>query len=344
MNMVSTLILTEALNSLKLPGLHKNLFSSQDWLEVLQKTYGLKLFVKYIKHGGKINSYIIYSVVTNFLEWKICICSYCDYFDCHVESLEDWRLFFKSLQKDYPGYRIAVRNLDDEIIRKSPDFEVLSTERFHMLDVREPLEVIWKRTDDSFRSAVKQGQKKGVVAKRCEKKELKKFFELHFSLRKNKYRLFAQPYKFFDMIWQQYIDKDQGALIGVYSPDGKFIGANMYLICGNKLYYKFNTSSRDSLKFRPNNVLFWEGIKFAKERNLEYIDLGSSGCHQSGLILFKNHTGAVMSDITHLGYAPEGYKFSEKKILKFMTKVCTLPWMPDIITKLLSNIIYHYLA
>ena len=125
---------------------------------------------------------------------------------------------------------------------------------------------------------------------------------------------------------------------------GNFIGANVYLICNDTLYYKFNTSALEAVKLRPNNLLFWEGIKFAKDRGLKFIDLGSSGFEQSGLILFKNHTGATMSDITHLGYAPTNYKFSQKRILKFMTKFFTSPRMPDVLVKLGSNIIYPYLA
>ncbi|MFA5088882.1 MAG: GNAT family N-acetyltransferase [Candidatus Omnitrophota bacterium] len=342
--MIKTANLRDVLQALPRPAADKNLFSSPDWLTVIEKTYHIRLRIKYIERHDAIASYIIYSVVKNFLEWKICICSYCDYFDCQVVNLEDWKALFHSLREDFPEYRIAIRNLRDEIVRQIPELTILSKERFHILDVREPLPEIWKRTHDSFRSAVKQAQKNGVVVKRCAKEGLRDFYQLHFKLRKNKYRLFAQPYCFFDIIWRQYVDKGQGALLGAYDADGRFIGGNMYLICGDTLYYKFNTSSRDALQLRPNNLMFWEGIKFAKERNLRYLDLGSSGCEQHGLIMFKNHAGAMMSDITHLGYAPQGYRFSQKKILKWMTRTFTEPWMPDFMTRLGSRIIYPFLA
>ena len=342
--MVKTLPLMEALKNLNLPGLERNLFSSPDWLTVLHKTYNCKIFLKYIERDERIASTIIYCVVKNFLEWKICICSYCDYFDCYIERPEDWRLFFDSLREEYPQYRIAVRNLRGETALVFSEFKILSQERFHFLDVRDPLEVIWKRTHDSFKSAVKQSQKIGVQVRKCSRPELEKFFKLHLNLRKNKYRLFPQPYRFFDYIWQQYMEKNQGGMLGAYDPNGNFIGGNIYLICGDTLYYKFNTSKLGSLKYRPNNLLFWEGIKFAKERNLNTIDLGSSGFHQEGLILFKNHTGAKCLNITHLGFTPPGYKFSQKRILKFMTRTFTMPWMPDFMLEWGSSIIYPYLA
>jgi hypothetical protein len=48
--------------------------------------------------------------------------------------------------------------------------------------------------------------------------------------------------------------------------------------------------------------------------------------------------------IHHIGYAPENYRFSRKKILKVFTKVCTSPLMPNVVARLGSNIIYPFLA
>ncbi len=342
--MVKTLPFHQALKSLALPDPDRNLFSSPDWQTVLYKMYTLKLFVKYISRDGKVVSYVVYSVVKNFLEWKICICSYCDYCDGHVDSTEDWRLIFQSLREEYPAYRIAVRNLRDDRVGKIPDLKELSREKFHILDLRGDLDTVWRRAHDSFRAAVRQSEKSGVVIKRCDKKELAKFYNLHLDVRKNKYHIFPQPFKFFDIIWAQYMEHDKGVLLGAYDNQGRFIAGNIYLICGNTLYYKFNTSLKDALKLRPNNLLFWEGVKYAKERGLEYVDMGSSDENQKGLILFKDHTGAVKQDIVHLGYHPQGYKFSKKRILKIIMKIFTRPWMPDFMVRAGSRIIYPFLA
>ena len=342
--MVKTLSFDEAVHTLSLPAVHRNLFFSPEWLFVLTKTYRLNLFVKYIEREGRIASYIIYSIVHNFLEEKICVCSYCDYFDCYVENAQDWGLFFEVLRQEYPRYRMAIRNLRDETVRQCPHFKVLSKERHHILDIRPDIEAIWKRTHDSFRSPLKQAQKNGVVVRSCGKEGLKEFYNLHLKLRKNKYRLFPQPYRFFENVWDAYIEKDRGVLLGAFDKDNRFIGGTIFLICGNTLYYKFNTSNLKALKDRPNNILLWEGIKFAKARNLEYIDMGSSGYHQGGLILFKDHTGAQSSDIIHLGFTPSDYKFSRKIILGTMTKFFTLPWMPDFMLRWGSGFIYPYLA
>lgn len=334
----------EAVSKLPLPRLEHNLFSSPSWMAVLHKTYEVELFVKYIELNNKIRSYVIYSVVRNFLEEKVCVCSYCDYCDCPVSGAGDWHLFFQSWRDDLPNYRIAIRNLRDPFVRQCKDFKFLYHEMYHVLDTSDPLELLWKHAHDSFKAAVNQARRKGVKVVRCQKSELKKFYELHLRVRKNKYRIFPQPYRFFENIWNEYMDSGRGVLLGAYDKSGRFIGGNVYLICGNTLFYKFNTSALDALDLRPNNILFWEGIVYAKERNLGALDLGSSGYEQTGLIRFKDHTGASSQLIYHLGFAPKNYVFSKKRILKFLTNNLTARWMPNAVLKWGSDIIYHNLA
>lgn len=341
---VKTLPFEEALGRLALPELDRNLFSSGDWAAIIHQTYGAQIFVKYIEQDGAVKSYIVYTVIRNFLEWKVCFLSYSDYCDCHVRDLADWKAFFQSLRQDYPEYRIAIRNLRDEVVHQLPDLKHLSTEKFHFLDLQPDLEQIWKRTHDSFKSAVKQSAKAGVTVKRCEKKDLARFYDLHLKVRKNKYKIFPQPYRFFEIIWDQMIERGDGVLLGAFSPDGEFIGGNIYLKCGDTFYYKFNTSSLSALQYRPNNLLFWEGIKYAKELDCTGLDLGSSGFEQKGLILFKEHTGAKSMEIKHLGFDPPGYRFSRKRILKLMTRTFTHPLMPEGMVRWGSSIIYPYLG
>lgn len=342
--MVKTLPLNEALTLLELPGWSDNLFSSPGWLRVIARAYHAKIFIKYIERDGRVDSYVFYSVVKNFLEWKVCVLSYCDYCDAHIASAGDWQEVFEDIKKEYPGFRIVVRSLRDEVARSSGSFKELSREYFHILDIRTDIDLIWKGLKDSFRQQARQGLKRGLVVRSCSRAELRDFFSLHVKLRKHKYGIFAQPWRFFEVIWEEFIAKDQGFVLGAFDPAGKMVGGTLFLICGNTLFYKINTSSQAALEYRSNNCLLWEGIRLAKERGLEFVDLGSSGLNQSGLVAFKDATGGKRMEIVHIGYHPEGYVFSQKRILKVYTKLFAAPWMPDGITNLGSSLIYKYLA
>jgi hypothetical protein len=345
---VRTLPALEALERLSLTGLEDNLFSSPGWIRVLVRAYRARVFVKYLERAGrpqgKIDTYVFYTEVRNFLEWKVCVLSYCDYCDAHISSPEDWRLIFGALQTEYPGYRIVIRSLRDEAARQSGCFQVLSKEYHHVLDLSPDEETLWKNLKGVFRNQVRQATKRGLTARICSSKELWDFYLLHVRLRKQKYGIFAQPFHFFQVIWEEFMAKGNGFLLGAFLPDGKMVGATLYLVCGDTLYYKINTSSRDALEYRSNNLLLWEGIRLAKERGLKFVDLGSSGLHQEGLVAFKDATNAVRREIVHIGYAPKGYRFSQKRILKFYTWLFTRPGMPLWLTRWGSQFIYPFLA
>jgi hypothetical protein len=341
---IKTLPLRQALDTLTLPGLSDNLFSSSAWLRVLDRAYQPKLFVKYIERDGQVAGYMFYSVVRNFLEWKVCALSYCDYYDAHLSSAEDWRLIVDDLKREYPGFRVVVRSLRDEHARSCGSFRELSREWFHVLDIRSDVDSVWMGLKDKFRNQVRQGGRRGLVVRACTRLELETFFSIHVRLRKFKYGIFAQPWPFFEAVWDEFIAKGNGFLLGAFDPAGKMVGGTLFLICGNTLYYKINTSSQDALEYRSNNCLLWEGIRLAKERGLEFVDLGSSGFTQDGLIAFKDATGARRMEIVHIGYHPEGYVFSQKRILKAYTRFFAARWMPDRITNWGSRWIYKFLA
>lgn len=343
---IKTMPLLEAFAQLDLPDPQRNLFSSPDWQEVIFKTYGLKQYCKYIEENGRVSSYFIYSVVNNIFEWKICVGSYCDYLDCHVSKPEHWHVFFQAICQEFSRYRIAIRNLKDESARLCQDFSELSQEKHHEIDVRDDLDVLWRHACRNFKGAYKQALVNGLEFRRCAKSDLPRFYQLHLRLRKNKHKIFPQPYRFFEIIWRQYMEQDKGVLFGAFDRVGRMVGAQIYLICGDTLYYKFSTSRLDALALRPNNLLIWEGIKFAKERGLRTIDLGSSDPSQEGLIWFKTHICSTTRENTihHIGFAPPDYKYSRKRILKVYTKLFTLPLMPDFMVKFGSNFIYPFLA
>ncbi len=341
---VKTLPALEALKRLSLPGIEGNLFSSPGWLRVLARAYGANVFIKYIERDGAVDAYVFYTVVKNFLEWKVCVLSYCDYCDAHISSVKDWQLVFEELKKEFPRFRIVVRSLRDEAARECGCFKVLSKEYYHHLDLDKDLDALWMGLKGVFRSQVRQATKRGLTARICSYKELRDFYMLHVRLRKQKYGIFAQPYNFFHVIWEEFMATDNGFLLGAFLPNGKMVGSTLYLISGDTLYYKINTSSRDALEYRSNNLLLWEGIRIAKERGLKHVDLGSSGLNQDGLVAFKDATNAKRMDIVHIGYHPEGYVFSHKRILKAYTWLFNRPWMPDAVTCWGSHLIYHFLA
>ncbi|MBF0122287.1 MAG: GNAT family N-acetyltransferase [Candidatus Omnitrophica bacterium] len=344
MTILRTILAKDAFDKLVLPDPERNLFSSPSWVRVIMRAYGVKVFVKYIERNGKIDAYVFYTVVKNFLEWKVCVLSYCDYCDAHISSVEDWQAIFNELRREYPKFRIVVRSLRDEGVRQSGCFQELSREYYHCLDIALDVDTLWKNLKGVFRNQVRQAVRKGLTVRPLFRHELYAFFMMHVRLRKRKYGIFAQPYRFFEVVWDEFVSRDKGFILGAFAPDGRLIGGTMYLVCGETLYYKINTSTLGTLEYRSNNLLLWEGIRMACERGLKFVDLGSSGLHQDGLVAFKDSTGAGRMEIVHVGHHPQGYVFSQKRILKVYTRLFNAPSVPDRVTCWGSSLIYHFLA
>jgi CelD/BcsL family acetyltransferase involved in cellulose biosynthesis len=69
------------------------------------------------------------------------------------------------------------------------------------------------------------------------------------------------------------------------------------------LTYKYGASDAHALPLRPNNLLFWEAIRWGCENGMECLDLGRTDIGQEGLRAFKLAWGAEEEELvyTHLG-------------------------------------------
>ncbi len=130
---------------------------------------------------------------------------------------------------------------------------------------------------------------------------MRQFFDMHLSIRKYKYQLLAQPYRFFEKIWQHLIQSGHGSLVTIHHGEEVISGA-IFLRWQGKCYYKFGASKREFLSLRPNDLLIWSGIEYAKASGDSYFDLGLSDWDQDGLIAFKRKFATDEKTISFLEY------------------------------------------
>ena len=109
-------------------------------------------------------------------------------------------------------------------------------------------------------------------------------------LRKSKYRLLAQPSEFFERIWQEFAP--DGRLRTLLAGVGdEVIAAALFLEWNGVLYYKFGASLPEHLQVRPNDAIYWAGIRSGVERGLRLVDWGLSDLDQPGLVGVQAQVG-----------------------------------------------------
>src|SRR5204862_531939 len=108
-----------------------------------------------------------------------------------------------------------------------------------------------------------------------------------------------QPYRFFEAIWQAFVEAERGALL-LAEHDDQPIGGILLLEWKSTLYYKFNASAHANLTHRPNDLLMWQAIQHGKARGLTRMDFGLSDWDQEGLIRYKRKFASEEKSISFL--------------------------------------------
>lgn len=200
-------------------------------------------------------------------------------------------------------------------------------------------EDLWKRFHKHTRNDIRKALKSGLkIVKIDNKQEVKKFYKLYFS----EMRRFGTPqhsFKFFENMFTLMNNYVLG--LNCYYND-IMIASLIMLYGGDYGYIMFNVSNPSYRKFRPNDLLYWEAIKYGLNNNLKFIDLGQvdansePGTHAYGIYKFKSKWLGDLYDRIYFYYSFEGQPSlageKKEKYKKFRAMWRKLP--PLIIKKL----------
>lgn len=148
---------------------------------------------------------------------------------------------------------------------------------------------------------VRRARREGLVAQwRADVDALDAFYRLHVATRS---RLGAptQPRSFIRDLAHLFA-QDLGFVL-IVARGGETAAAAVFLHHGGVLTYKYGASDARALAMRPNNLLFWEAIRWGCEHGMNQLDLGRSDLEQQSLREFKRSWGAAENELvyTHLG-------------------------------------------
>jgi lipid II:glycine glycyltransferase (peptidoglycan interpeptide bridge formation enzyme) len=239
-----------------------------------------------------------------------------------------------------------MRCLHNDIPLSDAQFEQVKRAKWHEIDLAGDEDALLARIESSARRAIRKAEKSGVTVRLAENEDdVRAFFQLHLGIRKYKYRLLAQPYAFFQNIWQIFSEAGKAALM-LACVDDEVIGSVMYLGWGSTLYYKFSASSAAHLEHRPTDLLIWEGMKYARSQGYQFLDLGLSDWDQEGLVRYKRKFATEEGTISFLQHQVERtispQELAVPGLLSTFTDLLTDPSVPDELTERAGDAIYRY--
>lgn len=323
-----------------------SVFHSPLWMNVLTATYDFDIAAYIVLNsseepvGG-----IAYCVIKDFLGDRLVALPFSDHCDPLVDSKEIWeKLVAKISIENLP---FTLRCLHNSISLHDNRFVVAKKAKWHGLNLNADLNTLFEGLHSSRRWGIRKAYKNGVSIEITSNKEaLEKFFQMHLRIRKYKYRLLAQPYQFFENIWDFFLEsKKLYMLVAVY--EKKIVASSIFLGWRHTLYYKFSASDPSYLiHCRPNDLLIWEAIKLGKNYEYHLLDFGLSDYDQDGLIRFKRQFGTEEKEIIHLRYVPEimdgQMSIEGQRLLGNLTSLLTDKSVPDQITAKGGEILYRF--
>jgi CelD/BcsL family acetyltransferase involved in cellulose biosynthesis len=321
-----------------------SVFHAPSWIQVLTDTYGWEAHAHVLLDDqGRPRAGIPFCRISDVLGDRIVALPFSDYCDPLVPDDQCWHMLIDCLLTERSP--IVVRCLHNSMPLKDNRFALVKQAKWHGLDLRPDLDTLWSRMHDSTHRAIRKSQREGVVVRVAQSEhELRAFFDMHLKVRKYKLGLLAQPFRFFQNIWRHFVDTHHGFLLLALYQD-KIVAGDFFLEWKDTLYYKFNASLPADLSHRPNDLLIWEGIQYAKARGFQSLDFGLSDIDQEGLLRYKRKFGTEEKTISFLRCAPNGSPTSVEKelrtLLAQLTHRFTDHLVPDPVTEGAGDDLYR---
>jgi len=182
-------------------------------------------------------------------------------------------------------------------------------------------------------------EERGVTVKFGDQLDhLKIFYNLQLETRK-RHGVPAQPWKYFELLWQHIIKAGMGFVL-LATKDNEFIAGMIYLAWGRTLIAKYAASREDRFNLRPNNLLFWEGIRWGCKNGYDVFDMGRTEVENAGLRNFKSRWGAVEKPLYYSTISSKQHKHSNGRLEHILHSV--IQHSPLWVCRILGELLYKH--
>ena len=323
-----------------------SLFSSPEWIEILCHTYSIDIQASLLQNQS-VCAALLFSHIRDVRGDRIVCLPFSDYCDPLVDDVRLWNDVVEPLVPlEVP---VRLRCLQNRLPAQDPRFVLSRTAKWHGTDLMRAEDELWAGISPQARQNIRHALRSGVVVREGRSVEdAQIFYRMHLLTRKNKYRLLAQPFAFFENIFTVFGKGDRVAAL-IAECDGVPLAGIVLLQFRDALYYKFNASVDQ--KYRANDLLAWHAILFGHRRALTMLDFGVSENDQPGLIRYKRKFASEEREIHFYDWVPQrphnardalGEEASE--ILGYVTQLLTDPAVPDEITRAAGDKLYRLFA
>jgi hypothetical protein len=284
-----------------------SVFHTPAWLEALTRTYGYEVHaLTTTKPGESLKNGLVFCRVKSWLTGSRTVSlPFSDHCQPLVDGPADLAEILEVLRKDVSSGNTKYCELRI-VAGLNPDFGApmglteSSVFCFHTLDLRSGVDEICRGFHKScVQRKVQRAEREGLTLQEGRSEaELAMFYSL-LLLTRRRHQLPPQPLRWFRNLIQTF---GRDLLIRVALKDGRPVASILTLAHKKSVVYKYGCSDSQMHNLGGMPLLFWRGIREAKDQGAEEFDFGRSEKDNQGLISFKDHWGGTRSQLTYYRY------------------------------------------
>jgi len=212
--------------------------------------------------------------------------------------------------------------------------------RFHSLDLRRTMQELFHGFHkDCVQRKIRRAERENLCYEEgASENLLQRFYELLVTTRRRQF-LPPQPLSWFRGLLASF---DSDLKIRLATKDGLPVASILTLTHRKTMIYKYGCSDERFHRFGGVAFLFWNAIQEAKDKGFEQFEMGRSDTDNTGLISFKEHWGAVGTELRYWRYARQLQTTGgnwEKSLLRKL-----VPITPDSVLRTVGGLLYKHVG
>lgn len=322
-----------------------SVFHTRGWMSALKASYGYDpVVITTCPPDEELRNAVSSCIVRSWLTGtRLVSMPFSDHCEPLVDSPEEFRRLSAHTEavREKEGWRYVEMRSANPLLDFSQEFVRSAEYALHQLDLRPPLEVLYKELHKDCITRKIARAKREVLhyEEGTSAPLLRKFYGL-LELTRARHYIPLQPF-----VWFQNIVACMGkdVCIRIASKDNRPIAGIMTLSHRKTMVYKYGGSDAQFNNLGATPMLFWHAITEAKDRGMERLDFGRSDLENTGLITFKQRWGATRSTITNWRVPAKSGSLSRERF-KVRLAQQVGRWIPHGWLNLVGRVLYRHIG
>jgi len=323
-------------------------FHTPEWLEALRRTYGYRPVVLTTTESGQPlrNGLVLCNISSWLTGSRMVSLPFSDHCQPLVDDPADLIELVKSLEGRVDGKNCKYAELRplqafDSEMEKNSHIALSESYCFHMLDLRPPLDVLFKNFHKScVQRKLQRAKREELRIEEGRSDSLLTDFYRLMVLTRRRHRLPPQPLEWFRNLIECLGER---VSLWVAYKDNSPVASIFTLTFKNTVVYKYGCSDPAFNNLGGTLALFWHAIQSAKERGLREFDFGRSELDNEGLISFKDHWGSTRTTLRYYRY-PACFQKSLLGSRPMELAQWAFSYLPDFCLTLVGKLLYRHIG